>query len=253
MRWFRSQLEGAGLARLGPLPPTVILIVAAITVAMVLQSSFKVIALSVFGAIGFLAMLLELISAKSKRRRREFSLLWPEVLDSLQSGVASGLTLVESFADLARRGPLRFRAIFGFVANEIDRGLAMTEALDLLKSSIGEVHADTTCEVLRLTSITGAERLGAVLKSEALQLREELHAINLIESKQGWVASTAKLAVIAPWVIVALLSIRQENALIYNSTTGVTILLIGFIVSVFAYRLVHVLGNLPSQPRIWQP
>ena len=197
-------------------------------------------------------MLLELIAVQAKRRRREFSLLWPEVLDSIQSGVVSGLTLLESFTDLAQRGPLRLRGIFQSVANEIDRGLPLVDALDLLKAALGEVHADTTCEVLRLTSITGSEKLGALLKTEAIQLREELQTMNLIESKQGWVASTAKLAVVAPWIIVALLSIRRENAEIYNSSSGAAILLIGFIVSVFAYRLVHVLGSIPSQPRVWQ-
>lgn len=127
----------------------------------------------------------------------------------------------------------------------------MADALDSLKAELGQAHADRLCEMLRVVSATGTETLGSSLRAQAGQIRNELSVLGQIESKQSWVAGTAKLAVIAPWVIVAMLSMRGENAELYNSAGGAMILFIGFIVSVFAYRLVHLLGVLPSQPRVW--
>ena len=72
-----------------------------------------------------------------------------------------------------------------------------------------------------------------------------------MDSKQGWVSGTAKIAVAAPWVVVAMLSSREENAVIYNTPEGAAILLLGFVVCVVAYRLVHLLGSLPQQPRVF--
>jgi tight adherence protein B len=89
------------------------------------------------------------------------------------------------------------------------------------------------------------------LRAQASSIRAELNVVGQLESKQGWVVGTAKMAVVAPWIIVALLSVRPENAAIYNSTNGATILLVGFLVSIFAYRLVHVIGALPAAPRVF--
>jgi tight adherence protein B len=72
-----------------------------------------------------------------------------------------------------------------------------------------------------------------------------------LESKQGWVSGTAKLAVASPWIIVAMLSIRPENAAIYNSTSGAVVLLVGFLISIGAYRVIHLMSLLPQQPRVF--
>jgi tight adherence protein B len=102
-----------------------------------------------------------------------------------------------------------------------------------------------------MVATTGSETLGITLRSQASALRRDLAIAGQLDSKQGWVAGTAKIAVAAPWVIVALLSSRTENASIYNTAEGAAILLLGFVVCVVAYRLVHLLGALPQQPRVF--
>lgn len=252
MRWFKSLLEGAGLASLGVYPPLVALLLLGISAGVVIQSIFNVYALTMFCVIGVLAMTIEIISTLAAKRRRELSLLWPEVIDALQSGVVSGLSLTDSFGDLAERGPKRLRPYFERTVNALDGGLPLVTALEDLKVQLGELNADKTIEILRLVTVTGSDNLGSVLRQQSTTLRSELNLVGQIESKQGWVVGTAKLAVVAPWIIVAMLSTRSENANIYNSSSGAAILLIGFVISVFAYRLVHLLGALPTKPRMWQ-
>jgi tight adherence protein B len=127
----------------------------------------------------------------------------------------------------------------------------MENTLDLLKADLGEVHADRLCENLRLSASGGGESLAESLRQQSKQLRADVALWGELNSKQGWIAGTAKLAVAAPWIVVAMLSIRPENAAVYNTSSGVAILLVGFVVSVFAYRLIHFLGTLPQQPRVF--
>lgn len=251
MRWFRSTIEGAGLHRFTSAQVLLLLVFSSATVGVLVQTIFAVYALTLFCVLGFVALALEFLGSVAARRRRELKVLWPEVVDSIQSAVAAGLSMTESFDDLARRGPIRLRKYFEKLVIDLDRGVEFTAAIGDLKRSLGEAHADKTCEMLRLVAYTGAENLAQVLRAQASAIREELNVVGQLESKQGWVVGTAKMAVIAPWVIVALLSIRPENAAIYNSMSGATILLTGFVVSIFAYRLVHVIGALPSSPRVF--
>jgi tight adherence protein B len=125
----------------------------------------------------------------------------------------------------------------------------METAIDSLKSRIGEVHADKFCEVLRLVNTSGSESLALSLNQQSQNLRGELSLSGQLEAKQGWVLGTAKIAVVAPWIVVALLSLRSENAQVYNSAIGVQVLFAGFVICVVAYRLVNSLGTIPSQPR----
>lgn len=251
MRWFRSLVEGAGLAKYGPgVVALSVMSISAIGGFLVFQL-FKVPALSAFIVLGVLAMLIESLSTMAKNRRRELSRLWPEVLDAIHSAISSGMSLADAFDELAARGPQRLRTHFLALTQRMDSGWGFSEAIDELKSNLGEVHADRLCEVLRLVSSTGSESLGSTLRHQATSLRRDLAVAGQLDSKQGWVAGTAKIAVAAPWVVVAMLSSRLENAAVYNTPEGAAILLIGFVVCVVAYRLVHLLGSLPQQPRVF--
>jgi tight adherence protein B len=133
----------------------------------------------------------------------------------------------------------------------VDLGWSLEDSLDEFKAELGEVHADRLCELLIMVVSTGSESLLTTLRQQSMSLRLDIARNSQIESKQGWVLGTAKIAVSAPWIVVALLSVRPENSAIYNSTSGAAILLVGFLICVFAYRLVHVLGALPQQPRVF--
>jgi tight adherence protein B len=251
MLWFKSSVEGAGLARLGW--KSVFLAMAAVSVflGLLVVELFKIPALGLFVAMGFMAFEIESLSIWAKTRRRELAKLWPEVIDSISSAISAGMSLLDAMDDLATRGPKRLQPHFLSLSMKLDSGWAFSAAIDDLKMNLGEVHADRLCEVLRLVSDSGSESLAATLRRQSANLRRDIAMEGQIESKQGWVAGTAKIAVAAPWIVVALLSVRPENAASYNSSSGALILLIGFLVSVFAYRLVQILGTLPERPRVF--
>lgn len=251
MNWLRSSVEGAGLARFGVGWVVSALIAGATITGLWAFSVTTVVPLGVCLGLGTFGFGLELVNLRAKARRRELARLWPEVVDSLQSAAAAGIGFTEGFAELAQRGPLPLRVHFAGFIHRIDSGWPIELALDWLKHELGEIHADRLLELLQVVTAAGGEGYQESLRNQSRQLREDLALWGQLESKQGWVGGTAKMAVAAPWVVVALLSVRPENAAIYNSADGATVLALGFAVSVVAYRFIHLLGALPQAPRVF--
>ena len=251
MRWFRSTVEGAGLSRFGPAVVLFGIVCASFSAGLVVIQVFRVPALGAFVCLGIFALQLESLAGLARVRRRELAKLWPEVIDSIHSAVSSGMTLIDAIEQLSSLGPIRLRGYFATLSHRVDSGWNFESALGELKNELGEVHADRLCELLLLVSSAGSDSLLQTLRQQSKNLRRDIAQASQIESKQGWVSGTAKIAVAAPWIVVALLSARSENAAVYNTSSGAVILLLGFLVSVFAYRLVHFMGALPEQPRIF--
>jgi tight adherence protein B len=251
LRWLRSNLEGAGLASYGAVPVLVLLATIGVLAGASVYLIFDVVPLGVFIFIGTVALELEWLSTLAKTRRRHVAKLWPEVLDSIHSALSSGLSLMDAFDDLSRRGPQILRQKFEDLSNRLDAGWSLENSLGELKKSIGESHADRLFEVLLLASTSGSESIPKTLRQQSQSLRRDIALSSQIESKQGWVLGTAKLSVAAPWIIVALLSTRSENSAVFNTPSGGAVLLTGFLVCALAYRFVNELGRLPEQPRIF--
>lgn len=251
MRWLRSSIEGAGLSRFGLGGVLSALATISGLAGVWAFSSTKVLALGICLGLGAFGFGFELVNLKAKARRRELASLWPEVVDSLQSAASSGIGFTEAISELAHRGPAALRINFAGFVHRIDSGWSIEVALDWLKHEMGEVHADRLIELLQVVSEAGGEGYQESLRNQSRQLREDLTLWGQLESKQGWVGGTAKMAVAAPWIVVAMLASRSENAAIYNSQEGATVLGVGFVVSIFAYRLIHLLGALPTAPRVF--
>jgi tight adherence protein B len=58
------------------------------------------------------------------------------------------------------------------------------------------------------------------------------------------------LAVAAPWVVLALLSLRPEAVEAYDTTAGLVVLGVGGTVSLIAYRVMLRIGRLPNEERV---
>jgi tight adherence protein B len=251
MNWLRSNLEGAGLAKYGLNAVLISILMLSLLVGGLAASITGISALGLCLSIGTFGFCLESLSLRARARRRALSAAWPQVIDSLQSAAFSGLPITEAFSDLAESGPAALRPSFAGAVVRFDSGVPLVEVLDWLKSDVGEHHGDKLFEVIRAATLAGGQAYLESLRAQSAQIRSDLALSGELESKQGWVAGTAKLAVAAPWLIVAMLSSRPENAAAYNQSGGVFILLIGFLVCLFAYRLIHIFGALPGRPRVF--
>lgn len=215
------------------------------------QLSFEVFGLSVSVAIAIVGLSLEFVSLRAKNRTNVISKLWPEVIESLQSAATSGIGLIDSISELGESGPLQIRKQFSGFVQRIDNGESFESALVSLKIELGQLHADRLIELIRIVHVSGGAGYLESLREQAQLTRSDIATWGELDAKQGWVTGTAKLALIAPWIIVSFLASRPENVEIYNTEEGLTILLVGLVISLGAYRLIGLLGNLTRPQRVF--
>ena len=190
------------------------------------------------------------VIGRARRRRARWRELWPEVVDNLASGVRAGLSLPEAISQIGERGPEPLRPPFAEFAREYRLTGGFGEALDSLKERLADPVADRLCEALRITREVGGSDLGRLLRSLSAFLREDARTRSELEARQSWTVYAARLAVAAPWLVLALLATRSESVAAYRRPAGTVVLLVGVVVSAVAYRLMLVIGRLPEEQRV---
>jgi tight adherence protein B len=248
-RW-RDDLTAAGLGRY-----TVPQVVAASMAAAVVTG---VVTLSVSGsfvvsasfAIAAGSAPVVVIRHRAARHRAQLRSLWPDVIDSLASAVRAGLSLPESLIQLSVRGPQPLQAPFHRFADEYRVTGRFGQCLDHLKDDLADPVGDRVIESLRLARDVGGHDVGRLLRNLSTFLREDARTRGELESRQSWTVNAARLAVAAPWLMLALLSLRPEAVRAYDSAAGFVVVLTGAVVCVIAYRLMIRLARLPDDERV---
>jgi tight adherence protein B len=251
VRMLRQRLEAAGLSRIRPIQAVIACAATAAVTASWVQLSFGVAGLSLFAFLAVIGFAIEALRITANSRSEQLAKIWPEVIDSLQSAASSGIGIIDSLDEIARSGPNRLRPAFSELVNRIDRGLGTNDSLDWFKSQFGQSQADRLVELIRVVQKSGGVGYLDSLRDQSSRTRSEIALWGELESKQGWVTGTAKLAIVAPWIIVATLSARPENVAIYNTSEGISILVFGLLVSLAAYRMVTLMGALTRPRRVF--
>ncbi|HEY0118307.1 MAG TPA: type II secretion system F family protein [Cellulomonas sp.] len=246
----RDTLVQAGVTGVGP----GVLLRAGLAGAFVLGSMALLVvpvpAVAGVGAAFGAALPWVLLRGRARRRVLRLRRLWPQVVDDLASAVRAGLSLPEAVAALGERGPAELRAPFAAFAVDYRASGRFGDSLDTLKDRLADPVADRIVEALRLTREVGGTDLGRLLRTLSVFLREDLATRGELEARASWTVNAARLAVAAPWVVLAMLGSRPEAAGAYGSPTGVLVLLSGAGCSAFAYWLMLRLGRLPDDPRV---
>ncbi|MCT2149515.1 type II secretion system F family protein [Dermabacter vaginalis] len=186
----------------------------------------------------------------ARRRQENLREVWPEVIDLVGSAVRAGLSLPESLAQLAERGPEQLRSPFGEFAREYHATGDFSYSLDRLKERLSDPVADRIIEALRITRDVGGTDLGTLLRTLSSFLREDARVRSELEARQSWTVNGAKLALIAPWVVLGLMILRPEAAEAYDTAAGGMLIIVGAAVSFFAYRLMLTFARLPQDERV---
>ncbi len=247
---LEDELRQADMAGVGP--RALLLTCAAVALATLLVvlavSSSPPIALC-FAAIASWTPI-AVVRMRARRRRTLVRDLWPEAVDHLTSGIRAGLSLPEALAQLGERGPAELRPAFLTFAEDYRATGRFVDCLDRLKERLADPVADRIVEALRLTREVGGSDLGRLLRTLSTFLRDDARTRAELEARQSWTVNAARLAVAAPWIVLALLSSRPEAVTAYNTGTGVAVLGVGGVVSVVAYRVMVRVGRLPEESRV---
>ncbi len=219
-----------------------------VMVAMLVVSRSPAIALA-FGLIASAAPF-GLVRYRQRQRRAELRDLWPEVVDNLASGVRAGLSLPETLTQVGVRGPEELRRPFARFGEDYRATGRFYESLDRLKASLADPVGDRIVESLRMARDVGGSDLGRLLRTLSAFLREDARTRAELETRQGWTVNAARLAVAAPWIILALLSLRPEAVDAYNTPEGLVVLAVGGGLCLVAYRVMVRIGRLPQEERV---
>lgn len=176
--------------------------------------------------------------------------LWPDVCDHLVAAVRAGQSLPDAVANLAGTAPEPLRPAFAGFARDLAASGHFDSSALRLKNVLADPVADRIVETLRMAREVGGTELTTVLRALSVSVRADAALRGEVEARQSWIRGAAILGAIAPWVIVALLSLRPEGARAYSSPQGVALVVLGGIASIVAFRLMLRIGKLPV-PRRW--
>ena len=247
---LRDDLTAAGVQGLSPS----VLAAASVMVGVVVGAGSLAVSgappvAACFGLITAAAPL-ALVRSRAASRRAHVRELWPEAVDHLASGVRAGLSLPEALAALGQRGPTQLRPAFAAFADDYRATGRFVACLDALKERLADPVGDRVVESLRLTREVGGSDLGRLLRTLSAFLRDDARTRAELRARQSWTVHGARLAVAAPWLVLALLATRPEAVAAYDSASGVVVLAVGAVLSAVAYRLMLRLGRLPEERRV---
>jgi len=189
---------------------------------------------------------------KIERERVELAALWPEILDHIISGLRSGLSLAETLADLSQRGPTQTRSTFQACELVLRESGDFEKVFKVIKERFHDALADQVCEVLNFARGTGSRDTTITLRTLGDFIRSDVALRSEIRSKHGWIKNSALIAAAAPWILLLILSTQSNTVRAFSTASGVTVLLIGVVMSFAAYLWMGRAGRLPEVPRIFR-
>lgn len=245
-----DDLIQAGYAAVGPRALISTCVLSAAVVLVAFNGFVGVLSIALcFAAIAGYAPL-ALVKAKARKRRACLRNLWPDAVDNITSGVRAGLALPEALAQLSIRGPEELRPAMRGFAEDYRTSGRFQDSLDQLKVRLSDPVGDRLIEALRMAREVGGSDLGRLLRTLSTFLREDARARAELETRQSWTVNAARLAVAAPWMVLALLCTRPEAVASYATRTGSLVLLAGGVITVIAYRLMVRIARLPEEERV---
>ncbi|MEY4410479.1 MAG: hypothetical protein RLZ69_53 [Actinomycetota bacterium] len=219
------------------------------------------VALSVLKATGIYGMgiaaaalcaagVLEALKLRDRQRAASLVAALPEVIEALAASVASGQDLGDALVSQADHGPKALRKTLAELASQQSIGIPLEHSLSWLQRDLGVAFGDQLVQLLQVSLRRGGEGLVSNLNrlSEVIRTQGALEAE--LEAKQGWVTGTAKLGLVAPWLIVWFLSARPEAKAFYASPGGLALLLCGLVLCLVAYALIIAASRLPRSKRV---
>lgn len=242
------------LARAGVLGISPVVLLAVVAMAGVVGGALTLILVPVVALAPVMAVVVAVIPllvlrARAAARRRALRAVWPDVVDHLLSGVRAGLSLPQAIAALADSAPDAVRGAFREFRRDYQRTAHFTESLDTLKTALADPVSDRIVETLRMAREVGGTELPTVLRSLSHYLRADAAVRAEVDARQSWVRTAARLGVVAPWIVLLMLSTRPEAVAAYNSPGGAALVVGGLAATLVAYRLMIALGRLPEEGR----
>lgn len=247
---LKDDIAQAGYRGIGPAGLVTACVIAFFLVLVTVVALTRVPAIALCFAVMAGWVPIAVVRMRARSRRAHLRDLWPDAVDNVTSAVRAGLALPEALAQLSVRGPEELRPAFADFAGDYRTTGRFNDCLDRLKDRLADPVGDRLVESLRIAREVGGSDLGSLLRTLSTFLREDARTRSELETRQSWTVNAARLAVAAPWIVLALLSTRPESVQAYNTSTGVLVLAVGAAATFIAYRVMVRIGRLPEEERV---
>lgn len=247
---LRDEVVQAGFPGLSVRTLLASCLIAFLLALAVVQATVGVLPIAVCFALMAGVLPVVLVRRRARQRRARLRDLWPDAVDNITSGVRAGMALPEALAQLGLRGPEELREPFVAFADDYRLTGRFHESLDRLKERLSDPVGDRLVESLRIAREVGGTDLGHLLRTLSGFLREDARTRAELETRQSWTVNAARLAVAAPWMVLAMLSTNPESVRAYSTGLGVVVLATGASVTAAAYAVMVRIGRLPEDERV---
>ncbi len=248
-RFTSSLRQTALMLGMKPAPMLLLAVVLAVIGGAVLWAFTGVLALSVFGGVAVAGIPWMWAARKRLRIRKELRNLWPDVVDALISAIRSGGNIPDAVKSLAGFSAPAVSIPAAHFAQDYGKSGNFDLAIHDLKSRWSHPDGDRIVETLRMGRELGGSDITTILASLGSHLRADSALRQEVEARQGWIKLAAQIGLVAPWVVLVILSTRPEAAEAYNTAGGVILIMFGLAISVVAYKIMTVIGRLPEDQR----
>jgi tight adherence protein B len=196
-------------------------------------------------------VVLEFRSIRREHSKLKREVAWPQFEEVFISGLQSGISVSDTFSFANDFELPAIKHPLHRMISTLDRGLPLAQAIEQFRQDVDLAHCDLFTTIVAMAHRTGGQNLLEALQAHANSVRFELAARGDVRARQNAILSVAKLGLLAPWVLVAVLSVNAQTRNSFNSMPGQTLLIVGFAISFIAYRMVVAAGRSASFSRIF--
>ena len=178
---------------------------------------------------------------------------WPDLLAHTRTGISAGNTLHDALATALDQS----EAAPGWMGDVVRREVAFGSGLDAALEEIAMSEADPTTDrvvtTLQSASGTGGARVGEIVSVLGRSVAEELRlrkAHDAALTEHRW---TVNVALIAPWVLLALsVATHPQSAAAFSTPTGVVVVVVGLVLTGCGWVLARRAARLSQPPRVFR-
>lgn len=171
---------------------------------------------------------------------------WPGFIDDVASGVRAGLSLPYATFDAGTRLPSMHARYFWQTKAKWEEGVGYLQCLDALENQIGHGGFELFANAAAIAYEQGGQSVPAVLTQLARSLRTGNQLFNEIKGRQAVTVNSARVAVLAPLVVLVLTGTRAEVRQAYMSEVGIFVLASVMAISWFSYQLMKKFAQIPE-------
>lgn len=175
---------------------------------------------------------------------------WPDGLRDLLSSIRSGASLANAIESLADFGPQPLRVAFGGFGIYA-RSLGVVAALDMVKADLADPTSDRVIEVLILAHERGGSVVPQILADLADATTRDLWTMEQVRTEALEQKINSRIVFVLPWlVLVAMTSQSAAFREFYSTPAGITVALVGGVMSLIGILIAARLGTQPTEPRV---